>query len=457
MDRPKVQSSPSPMKDFFSAEMKSIIVPLLDFFSSSQNLVIAMYTGSGRELWTTHLNLVSPLCEYMRSRSDLWALCHLDHALRSSQTNFGGSQDPKPSTCHLGLWNLAHPISYGGIYYGALITGQRMLRNPEAMATSDARFYTRIEELKNDNVIDSTTEAKMREIFSSVQQIDSFPADSFKALAAIERSLIGVISDLLRRVNRITLLRHEIHQPNTAARGILCESRDLIADILSAQPTDIKAMRQKLENTLQNVKYAISNSILFSTIVENICSSLSADGGVSIPRRCNLPNLLIDAQRIFEGPAGDKDVIFDPIVKTNLDVPTIYADQTLLMRAFMNVYHNAVKYSYYGQGEDRPRRIQTTCEGLTNSVKITIANYGIGILPDETNKVFRENYRGKLSADRHRTGSGLGLYQVKRIIDEQHAGKTEIESRPLTDKADGPYLTKIHIFIPYSQNELEVR
>jgi signal transduction histidine kinase len=218
----------------------------------------------------------------------------------------------------------------------------------------------------------------------------------------------------------------------------------------------VKEVRQKLESTLQNIRYAVSNSILFSTIVENICSSLSADNGAIIVNRCNVLALLSEAQKIFEGPAGEKDVIFEPIVKNNLDVSSIYADKTLLMRAFMNVYHNAVKYSYFGQSEDRPRRIQTACEGLDKFVKITIGNYGLGILPDEEDAIFNEGYRGKLSSDRHRTGSGLGLFQVRRIIDEQHGGKTQVESRPLGHTIDGPYVTKLHMYIPYMQEETEV-
>jgi len=392
----------------------------------------------------------------MRSRSNLWSLCNQDHAKRSAQRNFEKLQDPKLGLCHLGLWNLAYPIFHENVYYGALITGQRKLKDSARTKESEECFTRRVQQLKSEGLVDVVTKGEMTARFAEVEYINEFPANSIKALAAVENSLIGIISDLLRRINRITMLRHEIHQPNTAARGILCESRDILADVLSNQQLSIKEVSQQLVNAQQNIKYAVSNSILFSTIVENICSTLSADTGALIVSRCNVLALLQEAQKIFESPAGDKDVIFEPIVKNDLDMPNIEADKALLMRAFMNVYHNAVKYSYFGQSEDKPRRIQTSCEGLEKYVKITIANFGLGILPDEMDKIFKEGYRGKLSSDRHRTGSGLGLSQVKRIIDEQHNGKTEIESRPLGQSIEGPYLTKVFLYIPYVQEEVEV-
>jgi signal transduction histidine kinase len=438
-------------KDILSEEIKPIIVPLLDFFSLSQDLVIAMYTINGNELWTTKDNCFSPLCNYIKSKPELWQICHKDHADRTQQSNFIISPKEKLGMCHLGLWNIVQPLFNKNVFYGALITGQRRLSNPESDIFSLNLFNDRLNDLKNQSVIDAATEDELRRRFNDVPFIDAFPQNCIYALASVEKSLIGVISDIVKRISRITLLRHEIHEPNTAARGILCESRDMIKNIINNPNANVGDVESILNDVIQNISYGISNSILFSSIVENICSSLKPDDRGIIPSNCNIPLLLTEAQKIFEGPAGDKSVIFEPIKRVNLNRESISADKTLLMQAFMNIYHNAVKYSYYGQGEDKQREILTTCVGLDNYIRITVSNYGLGILPDEQAKIFEEGYRGKLSCDRHRTGSGLGLYQVKKIIRDLHHGNVDVESWQKSQSIAGPYLTKIHLMIPYKQ------
>ena len=67
-------------------------------------------------------------------------------------------------------------------------------------------------------------------------------------------------------------------------------------------------------------------------------------------------------------------------------------------------------------------------------------------------KVWHDEVRGSLSSDRHRTGSGLGLYQVDQII-QQHHGRRSIESMPIGNPKIGPYLTKVSILLPYDYKQ----
>lgn len=434
-------------KDVLTDETKGLIVPLLDYFSDVNNLVIAIYNANGKEFWSRQTQYLSPMCSCIKDYPDLWNLCKQDHAKRASAISFSSKHEPKLSMCHLGLWNIAYPIYHEGVYYGALMAGQKKFTDKYKQKKSEEVFKSRLGELTVKKLLSPEVKTLLTDKFSLVSAINEFPRKSLETLATIDKSLIEIIKNLLKRIKRVTLLRHELHQPNTAARGILCESRDQIISLLKSNNIE-KTEKNGLQNVLQNINYSISNSKLFSAIIENICSSLSADENAIIPSKCFIFNMLKDAAKIFESPAGEKDVVFLPITKINIDTPYIYGDKSLLMRSFINLYHNAVKYSYFGQSDENPRRIETTCENLRNFFKITISNYGLGVLPEEIDKVWLDEVRGILSSDRHRTGSGFGLYQVDQII-KLHHGKRNIESLPIGNPKIGPYLTTVSILLPY--------
>lgn len=116
-------------------------------------------------------------------------------------------------------------------------------------------------------------------------------------------------------------------------------------------------------------------------------------------------------------------------------------------RVISNLILNAVKYSYTREGGF----IKIVVEDNNDEVKMEISNYGVPIRKDETNKVFEYGYRGVLSPDWNRMGSGIGLADAKSVV-EKHNGKIYIESVPsqpgYSGKYDIPYITTVWINIP---------
>jgi signal transduction histidine kinase len=125
-----------------------------------------------------------------------------------------------------------------------------------------------------------------------------------------------------------------------------------------------------------------------------------------------------------------------------------------LILAFKNLVHNAVKYSFYppkGMEPDRFVKVTGQWAGHEHDMyAVEICNYGVGITPKEIEEglIFEPHYRGEWAADRHRTGSGLGLTHVKRVIEEMHHGKIEVRSTPMPGTA---YLTVCRVILPVRQ------
>lgn len=154
--------------------------------------------------------------------------------------------------------------------------------------------------------------------------------------------------------------------------------------------------------------------------------------------------------RLYRKEAEKKGVIIhDPFTISGEKFPEIDMHKIDLTRAFENLIHNAVKYSFSGYG--REKFISIIGEQFENYYCISISNYGVGILPEElsSGKIFEEGYRGELSTDRFRTGSGIGLSEVKKII-KRHNGRIEITSE---QKGGDAYETTVKVFIPIKQNK----
>ena len=104
-------------------------------------------------------------------------------------------------------------------------------------------------------------------------------------------------------------------------------------------------------------------------------------------------------------------------------LPPVKLDRDALTQALMNLLDNAVKHSLDGGW----REIGVRLRADKNSVKISVLDHGIGIAPEEQNKIFEKFYRVSTGLVHNVKGSGLGLAIVKHIA-EAHGGAVTVES-----------------------------
>ncbi len=97
----------------------------------------------------------------------------------------------------------------------------------------------------------------------------------------------------------------------------------------------------------------------------------------------------------------------------------ISADRRLLKTALLNLLDNAIKYSPEGSAVE-----VNVCRLGTEAV-INVCDQGVGIPPEERERVFEKYYR--IPGNDNILGSGMGLYLVKKIVAEHH-GTVTIQS-----------------------------
>jgi signal transduction histidine kinase len=107
-------------------------------------------------------------------------------------------------------------------------------------------------------------------------------------------------------------------------------------------------------------------------------------------------------------------------------IPRIPCHEDWILRAIENLLANALKYTPEGG------RVEVTVTSYLEwneggIVEICVKDTGIGILEEDTGKIFEPFYRGKNA--RTEPGIGLGLSFVKEAV-ELHGGKILVLSEP---------------------------
>lgn len=130
-----------------------------------------------------------------------------------------------------------------------------------------------------------------------------------------------------------------------------------------------------------------------------------------------------------------------------------------IVRALGNLLHNAIKYSWR-RDKTKPSWVSIRTHIKDRKIHIEFENWGVGMSHDELNEglVFQLGYRGQLSTERGRLGTGIGLTDARRVA-RTHGGDVLIDSKPtkfFKDNDPGyfdqPFLTKVTLFLPMAEN-----
>ena len=108
-------------------------------------------------------------------------------------------------------------------------------------------------------------------------------------------------------------------------------------------------------------------------------------------------------------------------LEADLQKLTVCGDEDLLSQVWVNLLHNAIKFT------PENGRIDIALLQDKDSVIVKIADNGAGIAPDDQIHIFERFYKADKARDRSLGGNGLGLSLVKKII-ELHGGTVTVES-----------------------------
>ena len=248
----------------------------------------------------------------------------------------------------------------------------------------------------------------------------------------------GAVDVLFKPIN-MEILRQkaevffELHRQREELRQAVQAREDVLAIVSHDMRTPLSVVHTTT-SMLLNPKYKLTpeqvreqherirrNVDLMNRMIGDLMDMVHLRSGkLSInPKPIIVNDVLREAVAAHEQPAREKGLELNYDAGT--DVMTGAADRARLMQLFQNLLGNAVKFTKAGD------TINVTSRTRGRDGHIEIADSGPGIAAEDLPHIFDPYYSA--SGKHQKTGTGLGLYIAKGIVDA-HGGTIRCTSTP---------------------------
>lgn len=197
---------------------------------------------------------------------------------------------------------------------------------------------------------------------------------------------------------------HELKTPLTTIKGF----GELFENGLLVNVEDIKKYGGMIERESERLLFLINDIIRLSEIEEKTEKILSP---------INLYDCAEYAINLLKQKASTKDI---SIIFNGTDI-IVNGHEGYMNELFINLIDNAIKYNKDGG------YITVNLSENNKFANISIEDTGIGISPQDCERIFERFYRVDKSHSKKIGGTGLGLSIVKHIVN-YHNGQIHIES-----------------------------
>ena len=225
--------------------------------------------------------------------------------------------------------------------------------------------------------------------------------------------------------------------------------QQMIADISHELRTPLTVLSSKLEFTLEQNKPLEMEEVvvLYDEVIRlkglvgelQDLSKLEAGHTTLDQTLISFHSYFSDFQMLLEAEAESRNMNLTVQIAPELEY--CYADPKRLKQIILNLVNNAFRYTADG-GSVEIRAWQEA-----HDFYFSVQDSGMGIAPDELDKIFERFYRSDLSRNRESGGSGLGLAITKALV-EAHGGWIKVESELQVG-------TKFTIMLPGWNAEME--
>lgn len=242
------------------------------------------------------------------------------------------------------------------------------------------------------------------------------------------------INGLFERVGSLAARVNEEYGKQRSMNQMKSQFVSLVSHELNNALSVIHAASSQLEET-ENDRGNLKRQRMYqmihrqtrslSTAIKNLLNAGRLETGrlALQKRRMEMADVLRSGLELMEALHQEKQL------SVSLEIPQspapVFADPDALTLVVTNLLSNAIKYTPAGGSVTVGMVHERGEKGL---VRVFFKDTGIGIQPEEREKIFSGFYRSQ-AGQRCGRGFGIGLSLAKAII-EAHGGKLEVESEP---------------------------
>jgi len=226
--------------------------------------------------------------------------------------------------------------------------------------------------------------------------------------------------------NFILQVTHELRGPLAALSGY---HEMILKGITGGVSEKTQDILQKADHRAENLLTIIDEMIDFAYMKSDVEAQYVKTG-------IRLKEVIDYNIDLFSARAMEKNI---HIVSNCSKDLTVWANRDLLNIILSNLVTNAIKYSSTGA------IIAVNATSENGEIRLLVKDNGMGIEPEELEKIFEEFYRTRRARKIERDGTGLGLPIVQRAV-ESLDGKITVYS----EAGKG---STFHIFLPRYESE----
>ncbi len=204
----------------------------------------------------------------------------------------------------------------------------------------------------------------------------------------------------------VATVSHEFRTPLTSISGYISLLLDE-ADRLEAE--DVRYLEIVARNT-ERLKHLVTDLVTSAKVDARPMDVESAPAILT-----DLVSSAVDSAR----PAADAKQL--TLTLTQPRHLTAVVDPQRFVQVVDNLVSNAVKYTPHGG------RVEVRLAGFDDHVELTVSDTGVGIAPEERDRLFTRYFRTQDAESSEVPGVGLGLSISKKIV-ESHGGRIEVDS-----------------------------
>ena len=230
--------------------------------------------------------------------------------------------------------------------------------------------------------------------------------------------LVAALHDITREkeISRMKndFISHVSHEFKTPLASINAYA-EMLVDGEAQDGETVKQFCETIQGQAQRLNRMIEDILNISRI-ESGLTKVSKDN-------ISLGILVKEAEKTIGSYASEKNITLN--MPPAIIHDRVYADKDMLLQVIINLLSNAVKYT----PSDGTITVDMQVDESEQIARVTVADTGVGIPPDDVEHVFDKFYR--VSANKkYAKGTGLGLNLVKQIVEKVHGGKVFVTSTP---------------------------
>lgn len=207
----------------------------------------------------------------------------------------------------------------------------------------------------------------------------------------------------------VSMVAHEIASPLSAVLSQLQTLQRGIAGEMNEKQTHLVTRAGKRVASI----ISLSKELLDLARIES--------GSMGEPEEVDLAEVIDEALEVVAQPAEEKG--HELSCQTAPGLPPLTGVRRGIFEVVLNLLSNAVKYTPDGG------RVEISARVDGREMLIEVTDNGLGLSPEDIQRIFKRFYRVRNADTRMINGTGLGLPIVKEIV-QAHGGQVNVQSKP---------------------------